>query len=398
MPKSIYVLSGRFKSILFIFVIICILLLLIYTQWLVRNLREDSRKIVVMWAGLLEKIASEETDQQSDTMVNFLFEGVVQRINFPAILTDSERNPTYWRNLGIPEDEKSDENTEIVKRTMRSMAKENEPILVRSGDLEFGYIYYGDSRLITHLRYLPYVEIGIVGLFALVGFIGFNSIKRSEQRFIWVGMAKETAHQLGTPISSLMGWIDLLKEGKTLDEARQTVKEMSKDVKRLEKVAARFSQIGSKEDLKVQELNPIIMDVANYLRRRLPKMETKTHLVEEYEDVRNVAINKDLFEWALENLVKNSLDAVRETGGTVKIVVGSSDKGKTVCVDVIDNGRGIEPKNRKNIFKPGFSTKKRGWGLGLNLSQRIIEEYHHGSLFLKDSKVGEGTTMRIMLQ
>lgn len=398
MTSNIYAVSGKFKLFLMTVVIFFVLGLLAYTQWLVRNLREDSRKVVSMWATIYEKIASDENMQQSDGLTNFLFEEVIQKIYFPAIMSDAERTPLFCRNLvNIPDGMIDPADMERAKQLMQRMAVENEPINIYAEGFNFGYIYYGDSRLITHLQRLPYVEIGVAGLFALIGLLGFNIIRRSEQRFIWVGMAKETAHQLGTPISSLMGWLGLLEEAKTAREMKRTVSEMGKDLKRLEKVAARFSQIGSKSDLKDQELVPILKEVVTYIRRRLPQMEQTTKIVEQYPISPKIALNRDLFEWALENLIKNSLDAVKGKNGLVRINLSANEKGKGYYIDVVDNGCGIEPKHKKTIFKPGYSTKKRGWGLGLNLSKRIIEEYHKGKLFLKESKMDEGTTMRIIL-
>lgn len=245
---------------------------------------------------------------------------------------------------------------------------------------------------------LPYIGIGVVGLFILIGFLGFRSIQRSEEQFIWVGMSKETAHQIGTPLSSLMGWLEILR-AKRMDElTEKTLLEMEKDIERLNKVTARFSQIGSKADLKEVNVASVISEVVKYFQRRLPQWGKKVKIVEHYHSDSKVPINRDLFEWVIENLMKNSLDALEKGVGKIEVQVGEMKNGKhRVYIDISDNGRGIETKNRRVIFKPGYSTKKRGWGLGLSLAKRIIEDYHNGKLLIKETKAGQGTTMRIIL-
>jgi len=232
----------------------------------------------------------------------------------------------------------------------------------------------------------------------LIGFLGFSSIKKAEQQLIWVGLSRETAHQLGTPISSLMGWVELLQSSESLEKVRSISAEMAQDVQRLEKVAARFSQIGARPDLKEQDVPAILRDVARYYRRRLPQMGKTVVIEEEYEQVPRVPVNRELFEWVVENLVKNALEAIdKEDGRIVLRVTAVHERRFTVAVDVIDNGRGMDARERRKIFRPGFTTKKRGWGLGLSLAKRIVEEYHGGRLFVKESRPGEGTTMRILL-
>ena len=248
-----------------------------------------------------------------------------------------------------------------------------------------GYYHYGESALIRNLRWLPYIEIGVVGLFILIGYAGFSSIKRSEERLIWVGMAKETAHQLGTPLSSLFGWKEYLFSN-------------PRKARALLPITNRFSQIGSMPDLKANDLTDIIEETVSYFRSRLPKRNGKVKL--EYDiagELPLLRLNRELFSWVLENLVRNALDAMENASGKITIRAGMLGP-KSVFLDVEDTGRGIGVKARKNIFKPGFSTKKRGWGLGLSLGKRIIEDYHQGKLFLKSSHPGRGTTFRILLK
>ena len=227
----------------------------------------------------------------------------------------------------------------------------------------------------------------------LIAFIGFRHIQLSEQSSIWVGMAKETAHQLGTPLTSMLGWLELLRaEG----NQSRALEEMTRDIRRLEKVTARFSQIGSTETLSPHPITETIGETSDYFRSRLPQSGRPIEITEEIDSNPLVPVNRELFSWVLENLLKNSLDALGETGG--KITIACSMRGNRIIVDVSDNGRGIEPRDRRHIFRPGFSTKTRGWGLGLSLARRIIEEYHGGRLYLKDSVPGQGTTMRIVLR
>jgi len=235
-----------------------------------------------------------------------------------------------------------------------------------------------------------------VSLFIFIGFIGFSTIKKSEQRFIWVGMAKETAHQLGTPISSLLGWIELLRERSyQRPDTLLVVEEIEQDTERLKKVAERFSQIGSMSDLRDQDIHVVLKTVIDYIRHRLPRMKKTVTIEEHFAEIPAVPLNVDLIEWVFENLIKNAIDAIDHDNGRIQIVSGISDRhGFKVYVDVVDNGRGIVFKNKNDVFRPGISTKKRGWGLGLNLAKRIVEEYHGGRLLVKETRLGGGTTMR----
>ena len=386
--------SSHFRGILFLLAIAFILALLWYTQSLVTQLRQEARDILEFYASFYERAASEADDAE----LNFIFEQIIQRTNFPIVVTDYRGVPGAWKGIGVDPNDRSPEAIEEVRRIVRQMAKEIEPITLRYENYEVGRLYYGDSKLITRLVWLPYIEIGLVSLFLLVAFLGYSSIKKSEQQLIWVGLSRETAHQLGTPISSLMGWVELLRGVDDGAKVREIAAEMSQDLGRLEKVAARFSQIGAKSDLKEQDVSGILREVASYIRRRLPQMGKKVAIEEEYADVPMVAVNRELFEWVVENLVKNALEAIDKPEGVIRIVLSpAQERGRTVCIDIIDNGRGLDSSERRRIFKPGYSTKKRGWGLGLSLAKRIVEEYHGGRLYVKDSHPGRGTTMRIVL-
>ncbi|MFQ5822877.1 MAG: ATP-binding protein [bacterium] len=394
MRINLYFLRGRFKGLLFIFAILIIIFLLFYTQRIVGTLRVEAREILLFYTQLYARAASSETD----TDLNFIFEQIIQRTNFPIIQSDSEGNPTAWKGIGIDPNDRSPEAVEKVRKMINVMKREADPIPLKYEEYLLGYLYYGDSKLIKQLQMLPYIEIAVVSMFILVGFLGFRSIQRSEQQFIWVGMSKETAHQIGTPLSSLMGWLEIIK-AKLLDkETKKTVIEMEKDIERLNKITARFSQIGSKADLKESNVATMISEVVKYFKQRLPQWGKKVTIVENYQTATKVAINKDLFEWVIENLVKNSLDALEKDMGRIEICLGELKNSKhKIFIDISDNGRGIEVSKKGDIFKPGYSTKKRGWGLGLSLAKRIVEDYHGGKLLIKETRAGHGTTMRIIL-
>ena len=285
----------------------------------------------------------------------------------------------------------------ILFEMIAEMDKENNPIRVTfQENIVLNKVHFGESPLIVRLRWLPLIELVIATLFILVGYIGFSYIKRSEQSNIWVGMARETAHQLGTPLTSMMGWIELLKhQAETSPKILETVSEFEHDAKRLTKVADRFSKIGSKPDLKQENIVEIIQHTIQYFEKRLPQMGKKVAISVEYTHMFSANLNRELFEWVIENLVKNALDAMEDGKGSITFQL--KKEGRKTILDVTDTGKGIDATYHKDIFRPGFSTKKRGWGLGLSLSKRIIETYHNGKLRLIKSSIGEGTTFRIIL-
>ncbi len=400
MRKILYQLSDRFTLVLFTLAIILIFVMLYYSQKIVHDLRVESRNIIEFYA----RVHSQAALQDDVTLINFLFEEIIKRTSFPIILTDNRKNPDSWVGIDIDSNDKSAKTVARVKRMVQNMEKQIVPVPISYQDPVFGekilgYLFYGDSNLITRLIWLPYIEIGVIGLFIVVAFLGFRSIKKSEEQFIWVGLTKETAHQLGTPLSSLMGWLELIKSKPALKSDEKVIAEMDNDLKRLSKVTARFSQIGTLTNMKRQSIIPILEDAVKYFQRRLPHMGKEVKIIKNFSPIPQVTLNSDLFEWVIENLIKNSLDAIEKKRGIIEISTGLIE-GQTdnIFIDIKDNGKGILPQHRRKIFKPGFSTKKRGWGLGLNLTKRIVEEFHHGKLLVKDSKYGEGTTMRIVLR
>ncbi len=392
MNIPIYRHSANIKRVLLILAIGMILGLLYYTQNLVHRLRQDSANLIRFYADIYAKAAMDESIED----FNFIFEEIIKRISIPMVLSEKiDANPTAWRNIGVSETLRDSITVAHVSKLMAEMDRENRPIPLKYNERVLQYIHYGDTNLIRQLRYLPYIEITIVGLFILLGYIGFSLIRSSEKRSIWVGMAKETAHQLGTPLTALLGWRELLKS--ELGE-NDLLNEMGRDIQRLEKVAKRFSQIGSKPVLQVMPINPVIRDAVNYYERRLPQLGPSVRLEFDSDGDYWANLNADLFSWALENLIKNALDAVPSQNGHVRVTTNVLHQGKYLAVDVIDNGKGIPKKNRRDIFRPGYSTKERGWGLGLSLAQRIIHDYHRGKLQVLQSKPFEKTVMRIVVK
>ncbi len=393
--KTLYMFSGTLRYLFMLVAILCIAAVHIYVQGLVKDLRKQSRDIAEFYALTYQRLAV-EADQPE--VLDWLFVNIISRATFPLILTDRDGNPSSWQGLAIPDTARSPAAMKQVKKILEKMRQENVPIPITYQEYVLSYLNYGDSVLITRLQYLPWVTLSGLGLLALVAFLSFGSIKSSEQRFIWVGMAKETAHQLGTPISSLMGWLEILRSVDLNQEKMdRTMTDMEADVKRLEKIAARFSHIGSEALLAPQNVHSVLHDVCDYLRKRLPQSGNQIKLIENYGETTLVPLNRELFEWAVENLIKNAIDAVKGRKGTIEIITAPLPGGKRIAIDIRDNGTGITAKRRRDIFKAGYSTKKRGWGLGLNFAKRIVEEYHNGRLFIKESHVGKGTTMRIII-
>lgn len=386
--------AGRFRIFLLLLASLFVLGILIYSGQIADELLARERKVVALYARSVEFVAN-NTSNEGD--FSFAFE-VIQAIDFPIVQSDAQNRAVYWKNIDADTASMSPSQREkFFGDLIADMDRHNPPIAVPLNDtLILSYIHYGESTIIRRLRWLPVSELAIAFVIVVIAYMGFNSIKRSEQSNIWVGMAKETAHQLGTPLSSLMGWLDRLKNTPPGSDAHdETVQEMERDVERLNKVAARFSKIGSKPDLKDEDIGSVIEGVISYIAKRIPRTGKKIDLVVQTPGEFRARINRELFEWVIENLMKNALDAMEGPTGTISFSLSQS--GSRTTIDVTDTGKGIDPKFHKEIFRPGYSTKKRGWGLGLSLSKRIIEDYHRGRLHVKASAPGEGTTFRIRL-
>ena len=352
------------------------------------ELREDNREIVKLYAEIIAKTVSDE----SDANLNFVFDEIIKKVQFPIIYSSVDNKPIYSKNII------GDQAIQELIKMQQTMDRQNEPIALRfsnpntSESIIIGYLHYGDSKQIQRLMWLPYLEIGAVALFILLGFTGFTIIRNSEKRNIWVGMARETAHQLGTPISALMGWIEWLK---TRPEDRDKIlSDMDLDLNRLQQVSDRFSKMGSETKLEEINLSEIVEKVVSYLDRRLPSMGKTVELSNEVDSKININANGVLISWAIENVIKNGIDAVDNNG---KICVKMRKNFNNVVIQIVDSGKGISRKDWRNIFRPGFSSKEQGWGLGLSLTSRIIKEIHGGSIRVAKSKIGDGTTIEITL-
>ncbi len=381
-----------FITILFAF----IFSILIYSHNIVTDLRNDSKRILTFYTELYAELASNET------MSNFFFDKMMNKISFPIIVTFREYSDiNAFKNipeLSTTDDSSTMELTEKTKKILRKYMKEmdlySKPIPFYYEDIVVGYIHYGDSIAITRLKWMPYIEISGIIIIILFGFFGLQYIRTSEKKFIWVGLAKETAHQLGTPISSLLGWIELAKAKYGNDT--KLFDEMSTDISRLENISHRFSQIGSNVPKKSIKTEKLLNNIETYITRRIPQKNKHISLEFTKKVDSNLLGNMQLLEWALENIIKNAVDSLEGEPGKIS-VIATENKKKQIVIDISDSGKGIEPNKWKKIFQAGFSTKERGWGLGLSLVKRIIEEYHDGKIFVLKSTVNVGTTFRIVL-
>jgi len=389
--------SVNIKIILLIIAVLIAIGTLYYTQTLVQKLQEKERQIVELYAKGIEYLAN---TTNPDVDITFLFDNIIKPIDFPLVQSDAENNvlsKADIRNVELDSNMTSLEIQRYIKEMINEMDATNPPIEVKYEGIIINKIHYGDSEHIRQLRYYPFIQLIIAALFIVIGYIGFSSIKRSEQSNIWVGMAKETAHQFGTPISSLMGWLEMLKINfKDPDKVLDITEEISSDVEKLNKITYRFSKIGAKPELTKMNVIEEMKQVTSYFERRLPQTGKSVELKITGDEKACAEINSELFEWVIENLIKNALDAIEGTDGKIEISVKKFKK--SIEVEIADSGKGIEIKRRKDVFRPGYSTKKRGWGLGLSLSKRIIEGYHGGKIFVKSSIPGEGTTFKIILK
>ena len=376
--------KNLWKFILFMFAVLIGAATLWYTESFLDELREQEINKVKQFAEAIRNILD------ADETTNITFEQSIIRSNttIPIIWADAEGNVIEARNV----DPQKRNNPEWIKRKMAEMQAEIPPIEIKVTDDLTQYLYYQNSTLLTKLRYYPLVLLLVISLFIVIAYIAFSNARKSEQNQVWNGLAKETAHQIGTPLSSLMGWLELLR-GKETEPVM--VEEMEKDINRLNTITDRFSKIGSKPSISNQDIVAITAESVSYLKARSPR---KVEVVFNSEDAGAsglmVKLNKPLYEWVIENLVRNAIDALEGSG---KIEVRISDVGKRVKVDVEDNGKGIPANKQKTIFRPGFTTKSRGWGLGLSLAKRIIEEYHGGKIFVAQSDPGRATIFRILL-
>ncbi len=378
--------TDRIRQVKIVLVVVAVMIAvasLLVSHFLVKDLSNEERSKMEVWAQALHSL--NEADENTDlSLVLSVMEG---NNTIPVVVLDKEDHVADYRNIRIKANDSSD-SIAYVERMGKRMKEANRYIKIQIGDsTDYQLVCYDDSVMLKRLAAWPYVQLGIVLIFVVVAIFALLSSKRAEQNKVWVGLSKETAHQLGTPISSLMAWTEMLKENYPDDEL---LPEMDKDVKRLERIAERFSKIGSVPEPVDSSMNEVLQHVIDYMNRRTSQ---KVQIISNIplEDV-IVKMNASLFEWVIENLCKNAVDAM-EGEGTITLSMVSDTQ--QVIIEVQDTGKGIRKKDIKNVFTPGFTTKKRGWGLGLSLAKRIVEEYHKGHIFVKSSEIGKGTTFRI---
>jgi signal transduction histidine kinase len=395
-----------FKGFLVFGVVIIAGVFFFYTQTLISQIKENSRRVMQTYARLWQLAASAPA---SGAEIDVIFEEIIQKSDFPIVVTDAEGNLQAWRGVGVEWDDTTYMSKAKLKRMAHGMDKHRQPIPIYFGTRQevINYLHYGDPVLISQLKLMSMVEVGLLTLFLLIAFITFRNIKMAEQRTIWVGMAKETAHQLGTPISSLLGWLELMRARCDSDRQRaendsdltleQIADRVAVDLHRLGKIANRFEQIGSMPELKPTDLNAVVSEAAAYFRQRLPHNGSGVIITEKLGKLVAAKANAELMSWVVENLIKNSLEAVDPKTGVIEVSTSLDKEKKNVIIQVSDNGRGIPPRRQKKVFKPGYTTKKRGWGLGLSLAKRIVEEYHLGKISLKESVPFEKTTISLTI-
>ncbi|MFP4092300.1 MAG: sensor histidine kinase [Cyclobacteriaceae bacterium] len=364
-----------------------------YTNSLVRELKEREKSFVNLYARTIETVANQEGDD-----IPFLFhELIVPNNNIPVILTNRLGEYNSSRNLDV-DDLPEEKKMAVIEEELAEMREANPPIELVLKDpntgmvVDYQFVYYKNSFLLTQLQYYPYVQLSIIAVFVLLTYTVFSYSRRAEQNRVWIGMAKETAHQLGTPLSSLMAWQEYFRsDPERYDPA--IIKEIDKDINRLKMITERFSSIGSVPTLRQENISYVLQSTLSYLEKRI---STKVKMsVEASENNIEAMINRPLFEWVIENICKNAVDAMGGIG-SITITVSRGEKNKAF-IDITDTGKGIPKSKINQVFTPGYTTKKRGWGLGLSLAQRIVENYHQGKIFVKQSEVDVGTTFRIVL-
>jgi len=390
----------RWKYSLLAFAVVIASGSLFYTGYLVKSIKRSERTRAEIWALSIKQITAADDNDFLEYVST-----VRDSLTVPAIIVDDQGDFITTRGLDttktyikIPEGPHQAGkkprvyDPEYFKAELAQMKKQHEPIRLKVFGANW-FVYYHDSFVLTQLKVFPYIQLSVIAIFLLVAYTAFNTSRKSEQNQVWVGLAKETAHQLGTPISSLMAWVELMKE-KFNAEDDPLIAEMENDIKRLEIVADRFSKIGSVPVLEELSVYDVIKDFMDYFKIRV---SNKIHFDINGNPYLRAGLNIPLFDWVLENLLKNAVNAIESTGN-IKVEISGSKTKKQVYIDISDTGKGIPRSKFDTVFQPGYTTRKRGWGLGLSLTRRIVENYHNGQIFVKDSEVGKGTTFRIVLK
>ncbi|MDY6411878.1 MAG: HAMP domain-containing sensor histidine kinase [Bacteroidales bacterium] len=389
--RNIYDSRRIWKMVLLAMSLVLVSVFIYFSNSLVKDLAKQERERMQIWAD-----ATREMVTSTDADVDFLLSIIQGNHNIPVLLVDDKNNIIEQRNFKLPEpndslkmiDEYTAINKQFLQKRLNKLRKTTNNIEIKIDDSTRQVLYYEDSDVLRRLAYYPYIQLAVMLLFIAIAYFALISVKKAEQNRVWVGLSKETAHQLGTPISSLMAWTQML-ESMGID--KEIINDMDTDVHRLSVIADRFSKIGSMPDKELTFINEAVESSLNYMRTRIPKHVTLTVHTDDEKNC-GVMLCQPLFEWVMENLTKNAVDAMSGEG-RIDIVVTSDAQHAHLYVK--DTGKGIARKNFKNVFNPGFTTKKRGWGLGLTLVKRIIEEYHNGKIYVKDSEVGKGTTFAI---
>ncbi len=381
---NLYSIKSLWKLGLLIFAVLIAFSSLFITRNLVKKLEHEERKKVELWAEGMKQLASTENLNQD---ISFLFMVIKNNETVPVIVVDQNDSIIAYRNL----DTTKTDNYQYLLQKLDEMKKSYPPIQINLSDNNKQYVYYKDSILLTQLNYYPYIQLIVFFLFILIAYLAFSSLRKSEQNLVWMGMAKETAHQLGTPVSSLMAWLELLKLNPPNDAVM--LSEIENDIHRLQLIADRFSKIGSVPAPQQTNILQIIEHVTDYMQKRT---SSKVQFLLQFNNHQEILIPviEPLFEWVLENLYKNAVDAMNGEG---TITISVKDFMQYIYIDVKDTGKGIPKSKHKTIFKPGYTTKQRGWGIGLSLCKRIVEVYHKGKIFVKSSEINNGTTFRIVL-
>ena len=381
---NIYSKKQKWKLFLLIIAIIIGVSSYVFTNNLVKKLAIEERKKAELWALGMRQLTALDNEEKDYT---FILEVIKNNETVPVILTDKDDQIISSRNL----DSNKENDPEYLAKQLDKMKKDNEPIEIILLDGNRNFIYYRESILLIRLFYFPIIQFGVILLFLFVSYLAFSSSRKAEQNQVWVGMSKETAHQLGTPTSSLMASVELLKLKNTDSEI---ITELEKDVNRLELITERFSKIGSKPKLTKQDIVSVLINAVKYIKARSSKKLSFSFNFSENDKIR-VPFNASLFEWVIENLCKNAIDSMEGHGN---ITINIDDRIQYLFIDIIDDGKGVPKSKYKTIFQPGYTTKQRGWGLGLSLSKRIIEIYHDGKIFVNHSELDKGTNMRIVLK
>ncbi len=396
---SIYDRRSGFKTGVVIMALVIGVWSLFYTNRLVQQLADRERKQIDLYAKALARLATTEEGPEQLFLIHDVLEA---NKSVPVILTDEKENYVSHNNFEIPVKLKDEARTKYIKRQIEEMRAQYPPVELKIEAYGIKQlIFYKDSDIITLLRYYPLVQLSVIGIFGFVAYLAFSTSRRAEQNRVWVGLAKETAHQLGTPLSSLLGWVEYMKVTPAFaDDETGVVHELEKDVERLQMIANRFSSIGSTVQITLEPVTDTIRSTINYLSKRIShKVKIEVH--EEGDETNEVfspaeaMLNKPLFEWVIENICKNAVDAMNSSGH-IGIKVWQLPEG-VVAIDITDTGKGMTKLQMKRVFDAGFTTKKRGWGLGLTLTRRIVEDYHKGKVWVFRSEIGKGTTFRIVL-